>query len=67
MRMKDVDNENEWICVIICASIDSAKLLRTEALSSVNGSKMNVSVCALVVVTSVCLRLSVGVVVGCKM
>ena len=41
MRANDVDNENEWMCVIVCAvivcaSIDSAKLLRTEALSSVN-------------------------------
>ena len=66
--MKDVDNENEWICVIVCASIDSAKLLRTEALVCVNVSKMNVSVCGLVVGTSVCLRLSlVGAVIGCKM
>ena len=36
-----MENENEWICVIVvvCASIDSAVLLRIEALSSVNVSE----------------------------
>ena len=34
--MMDMENKNEWICVIVCASIDSALSLRMEALSSVN-------------------------------
>ena len=35
VQTMDVHNENEWIYVIVCASINSAVLPRTEALLSV--------------------------------
>ena len=38
VRTMDVHNENEWISVIACASINSAVLPSTEALSSVSVS-----------------------------
>ena len=38
VRTMDVHNENEWISVIVCASMNSAVLPRTEALSSVSVS-----------------------------
>ena len=43
----DVESQNEWISVIVCAPINSAVLMRMEALSSVpvRPVKMNVYDC----------------------
>ena len=57
--MKDVDYENEWVDVIVCASIDSAVSLRTEALSSVAVSYVKWMLMSVVVVLSVGVKMVV--------